>query len=173
MPRQLLLFRHAKSDWATPDLDDYDRPLSPRGRSAAPRMGKAMRRQGLDPRRVLCSTAARAQQTLLLALEELGWRREVVLSRALYLAEWPALLAILAEQPEEIESVMLIGHNPGMEQLASVLAHPELGDVGALERLKFKFPTAAIAELDLEGPWSSLAPQSCALTRFVTPAEFT
>lgn len=169
--RQLLLYRHAKSDRSDASLEDYDRPLNGRGRSAAPRMGKAMRAMGLSPDLVLCSTSARTQGTLLLTLNQLGWGRRVRMMRALYLAEWPAILAILREQPEEAQQIMVVGHNPGLEQLGVQLCVPDRGDVEALERLRSKFPTGALAVLGVECDWSALAPETAVLQTLLTPSE--
>lgn len=171
MTRELLLLRHAKAARDDAGLDDYDRPLTARGRAAAAHMGKSMRRMGLDPDLVLCSTAARTQATLLLALQELGWKRDVRLARGLYLAEMLALLEALRAAPQKCRSILLIGHNPGLEDLAALLSRPGVGATKDLERLRTKFPTAGLAVLDVAGTWETLQPESAVLREFLTPPD--
>jgi len=165
----LYLFRHAKSDWSDPSLDDYDRPLAPRGRSAAAAMGRYMAGEALSPDVVLCSTAARAQQTLMLALNELGWDRAVRLDRRLYLAEPALMLGLLRGLGESVESAMLVAHEPGMRDLALRLAESE--GTAELDRLRAKFPTAGLAVLAFDGPWEDLASGAARLTQFVRPRD--
>jgi len=117
---RLLLLRHAKSDWSG-SLGDHDRPLAARGRKAAPRMGAVMRKKGYVPALVLCSTAERTKETLELLLPALRADPKIQYDRALYLAEWPVLLAILQGAAADTP-LLMIGHNPGLEQLASALA---------------------------------------------------
>lgn len=165
----LYLFRHAKSDWSDPSLDDYDRPLAPRGRNAAAAMGRYMADVGLSPDAVLCSTAARAQQTLLLALNELGWPSAVRYDRRLYLAEPVQMLDLLHGLRTGTESAMLVAHEPGMRDLARLLTAS--GAPEDRERLDAKFPTAGLAVLAFEGPWADLAPGVARLARFVRPRD--
>ncbi len=118
---QLLLLRHAKSSWDDPKLADRDRPLNKRGRRAAGVMRKAMRELGLTPDVVLVSPSRRTQETLA-ALEPWDDTPLVEQMETLYLATAPQLLAILRGVNETVRSVMLIGHNPGMHELAVLLA---------------------------------------------------
>lgn len=152
---ELLLLRHAKSDWSRPEIGDHDRDLAPRGLKAARRMGRLLRKHGLVPDLVLCSTALRAQRTWDIAAAELDRpppRRDL---RGLYLAT-PAqmLAAIRRQQPGRL---LLVGHDPGMHQLALQLA--ATGEPEALASLRGKFPTAALAWLQLDiARWQDVAP---------------
>lgn len=167
----LLLLRHAKSSWDDPALADYDRPLAKRGKKAAPRMGAEIAALGLRPDLILCSTAVRARETLSLVLPELGAAApEVVYDDAIYMATPSALLALLRAVPEETRSVMVVGHNPGLEELAELLVGD--GDEDEQELLAEKFPTCALAVLTFEAPgWDGVAPGTGKLSQFLTPAR--
>jgi phosphohistidine phosphatase len=162
----LYLLRHAKSGWADPTLADRERPLAPRGRRDAKRIAKHLRRLGREPELVLCSSAARTRETLELVRPALG-AVEVKVEEELYAASCEELLARIRLVPHSVASVMLIGHNPGLHQLALTLA--SAGD--ELERLKAKFPTAALATLTLAKSWSRLAPAEATLAAYVVPKQ--
>ncbi len=166
----LMLLRHAKSDWSDPALADFDRPLNKRGRRAAPLIGRYLRKQGLLPDLVLCSSARRARQTWELVSAELKAEVPVKFLRSLYLAPPSKLLASLQRQPEKIGRVMLVGHNPGMEHLAAHLAgsgSPELRT-----RMREKFPTATLAVLDFRAEtWGGVTAGSGELARFVVARD--
>lgn len=165
--KTLILLRHAKSDWADPALTDHDRPLAERGREAAPRMGAWLKAHGPRPDLVLCSTATRARQTLALALKELGAAPETRFDRGLYLAGGAGVLARLRQAPDEAATLLLVGHNPDLEQLARRLA--TTGDKPALARLAEKYPTAGLAVIELPVErWSDTGPGGW-LVAFETP----
>lgn len=164
----LALFRHAKSSWTSSARDDFDRPLAPRGRKAAPRMGKFIASEGLVPDVVLCSSAARAKETLQLALAE--WTDhppEVRYEDGLYHAGPDAMLDALRALPGEYGHAMLIGHNPGMHALALDLVGQAGGD--SLNALAGKYPTAALIVLDFDGGWQDVAPARGTLRLFMKP----
>jgi phosphohistidine phosphatase len=164
----LYLLRHAKSSWADPALPDYERPLAPRGHRDAKRIAKHLARLGIEPELVLCSPAVRTRETLELVRPALGVMRTVRLEAELYAASSDRLLEHLRVVPEEVASVMLIGHNPGLQQLALALASS--GD--DLERLEAKFPTAALATLTLPtSTWSQLSRADAVLTGYVVPKQ--
>jgi len=170
---RLLLLRHAKSDWSK-DADDHDRPLSERGRKAAPEMARYMRSKDYVPETVLCSTARRTQETLEILLA--AWRKKPVIryERGIYLVEWPALLASLKKAPAQDSPLLLVGHNPGIEQLAISLAHQanDPAERARLKRLTQKFPTAALAVLDFEiASWRFLKPGLGTLVDYVRPKD--
>lgn len=145
---ELLLLRHAKSDWGQPDLADHDRGLAPRGLKAAKRMGRLLCSRGLAPDLALCSTAVRAQRTWEVAAAELGEMPPCRLLRSLYMATPAQMLAAIRRQSTSVGRLMLIGHDPGIHQLALQLAiGGEREDMAALQA---KFPTAALAWLRLE-----------------------
>jgi phosphohistidine phosphatase len=164
--RRLYLLRHAKSSWKEPGIPDHDRPLAPRGKRAAKAMAEHVREQGVRPDLVLCSTATRARQTFE-RVEPLG-AREVHIERELYGADAATLLARLRDVPGSVGSVMMIGHNPGLEDLALVLARPAPGR----DELATKFPTGALATLAFKDrEWASLERGTAELVDFVRPRE--
>jgi phosphohistidine phosphatase len=161
--RQLFLLRHAKSSWDETSLADHDRPLAPRGRKAAKRIGTYVRRHEIRVALVLCSSARRARETLDLVAPS----GEVRIERELYGATAADLLERLRRVPDHVNAVMLIGHEPAMRELA-------IGLVGGGSELSDgKFPTAAMATLTFAGSWSTLAPDHAELAAFVRPREFT
>ncbi len=165
--KRLYLLRHAESSWDDPTLADHDRPLAPRGRPAAKVMAKHLGRKGIAPGLVLCSPSRRTRETLTRIAQGLGKNADVRIEAELYAASAAVLLEVLHEVPDEVESVMLIGHNPGIQDLALSLARP--GSKSA--RVRSKFPTAALATQELNGTWRELAPGSAELVSFVKPKE--
>jgi phosphohistidine phosphatase len=167
---QLLILRHAKSSWDDAARPDRDRPLSPRGRRSAGVMRQAMRDLGLAPDLVLVSTARRTQETLE-ALEP--WDDTPLLEPmdSLYLANVAQLMAALHGVAETVRSVLLIGHNPGLHDLALALAGSRaIPGAGATGRaLAAGFPTAALAEFVIAGSWWELREGGGRLVRFLTP----
>lgn len=162
----LYLLRHAKSSWVDPTLSDLQRPLAARGRRDAKRIAKHLRRLGDEPELVLCSPAMRTRETLELVRPAIG-SSTIVLEDELYAASSDELLARIRLVPDPVASVMLIGHNPGLQQLALLLASS--GD--ERERLEAKFPTAALATLAVATSWSRLAPTDATLTAYVVPKQ--
>ena len=176
--RTLVLFRHAKSAW--PDVPDHDRPLARRGIQAAPLMGRWLREAGLLPGQVLCSTARRARQTWQFAQAGLAATAPVTFDARIYEGTAMDLLTVIREVPPATGTLLLIGHNPAIEDLALLLATApggaaEPGPAGAapgdLERMRSKFPTAAIAVLEFHGTWPGLAAGEARLTAFVAPRD--
>ncbi len=164
----LHLLRHAKSSWSDPALADHARPLSRRGRRDGARIAAYARRAGIEPELVLCSSAVRTLETLELLRPALAAGATVSVEDELYTAPAPRLLARLHEVPDTTASVLLIGHNPGLEELALLLASPG----GELDRLAEKFPTAALATLELPGTsWRRLAAGEAVLAAYVVPRE--
>lgn len=170
--RQLLLLRHAKSSRDDPQLPDRDRPLNPRGRRGAASMRRAMRRLRLEPDLVLVSPARRTLETLE-ALEPWDETPLIEPVEALYLGSATQLLTVLHGVSDVVRSVLLIGHNPGLHELATQLAgdpdkapHPD-----SARRLAEGFPTGALAEFTIPAPWWGLEPGGGRLIRFLTPRE--
>jgi phosphohistidine phosphatase len=170
--RQLLLMRHAKSSWDDPKLADHARPLNARGRMAAATMGGEMRRLGLAPDVVLVSSARRTLQTL----EALAPWDETPLVEpmdTLYLASGAQLLGVLHGVAETARSVLLIAHNPGLHELAMTLAgaHAMSQGTPTLRRLAEGYPTGALAEFSIAGPWWQLDQGGARLLRFLAPRD--
>ena len=170
--RTVLLLRHAKSAWGNVGQDDHDRPLNRRGERAAQAMAGHLAASGPRPDLILCSTAVRTRQTLAPLLEALGAPvPPISLEKELYLASEDALLERLRTLPEEVRTVMLIGHNDGIGYLAGALAG--FGPAAALADLRDKYPTGALTTLRLpRGRWSDLAPGACELLAFAKPRDF-
>lgn len=165
--KQLFLLRHAKSSWDDSELIDHDRPLAPRGRRAVRLITEHLGREGITPALVLCSSARRARETLEGIAPALGEAIHVQTERELYAASDGRLLERLRAVDDGVESVMLIGHNPGVEQLALSLA----GSGKTLAVLGRKYPTGALATLEFSGRWGDLRPGSAELTDFITPKQ--
>jgi phosphohistidine phosphatase len=166
MTHTLYLLRHAKSSWADPALADRKRPLAPRGRRDAKRIAKHLAGLGIEPELVLCSTAERTRQTLDLIRPALGASPKK-LEAKLYGASSDELLERIRAVPESVASLMLIGHNPGLQDLALLLA-----SAGAeRERLEAKFPTVALATLTLPTAWSRLSEAGAVLAAYVVPKQ--
>jgi phosphohistidine phosphatase len=161
----LSLLRHAKSAWDDETLTDHERPLAPRGIRDAKRMAEHLRSTGAQPELVLCSSAVRTRQTLDLVTPALG-DAAVLIEDELYGASAESLLERIRGVPESVRSVLVIGHNPGLEDLALGLASG--GD--ALDDLRVKFPTCALATLDFGGTtWADARPGGAILKGFVIP----
>ena len=144
--KTLLVLRHAKSSWNHPELDDHERPLNERGRRDGPRMGELMRKYGLMPDIVISSDAVRAQLTAKAVTEAARYAGEILLDPRLYMASPADILSLLRTVSENAETVMIIGHNPGLEELVEQLT-------GERQDL----PTAAFAHIVLEiAQWRDL-----------------
>ena len=166
--RRLILLRHAKSDW--PDVPDHDRPLAKRGRKDAPVIGRWLRTHGYVPDTVICSTALRARQTWERVAPELDASPEVHFEPRAYAATALTLLYLCRELPSQCRAALLIGHNPGIEELAASLAEPPAGQE-ANGPAGFRFPTAAVAVFEFADAWSALAPGQTRLLDHVVPAD--
>ena len=168
--RRLLLLRHAKSAW--PDIADSERPLNDRGRRDAPAMGRWLRHKGYIPDVVLCSTTRRTRDTWELLAGELGADPVVRYEQRIYEATALSLLHLLREAGGGYRTVMLIGHNPGVAELAVGIAEVTDGPVGEpLDRARRKFPTTAVAVLEFTGDWADLIPGGACTIDFAIPRE--
>ncbi|OAP39179.1 phosphoglycerate mutase [Sinorhizobium glycinis] len=163
--RRLMLLRHAKSAWPE-GVADHRRPLAERGRKAAPTIGAYMAAHGLLPDLALVSTARRAQETWELVAGALPRRIDVRDAVGIYEVSATAILGVIRGVEASARSLLLVGHNPGMAELALLLA----GEGDALPRLRDKFPTAGLAVIEFDaGQWSEIEPGRGRLVRFVTP----
>ncbi|MEV6329911.1 histidine phosphatase family protein [Streptomyces sp. NPDC051909] len=166
MTARLIVLRHAKSAWPE-GVPDPERPLAGRGRRDAPAAGRWLREAGHAPDLVLCSTALRTRQTWDLVSQELQGAPRVLFELRLYAAGARRLRGVLREVPEERRCVLLIGHQPGVQDLVLSLAGG--GDDEARTRVRGRFPTCAIAVLTVPGRWSELAEDSALLDEFTIP----
>lgn len=169
MSRTLLVLRHAKSDWNTPAGTDFDRPLAKRGRKDAPRMGHWIRHHGLCPDYIVSSPAERTKETVLAVIDALALQNRMVhWDRRVYLASLGDLLESLADCPAKAGIVLLVGHNPGMEELVRYLG----GDQVVTPEDGKLMPTAALAELAMpDGPWTNLGAGCARLLRLARAKE--
>jgi phosphohistidine phosphatase len=167
-PRRIVLFRHAKADW--PQVTDHERPLADRGRMDAAVAGRKLADTGIPFDLALCSTAVRTRETWKLAVQELPHRPKTVYEERVYEASPGELIAVLNETPDDAQTVVLIGHNPGVQGLADVLAGAAEGD--ARERMTRRgFPAAAFAILTFTGSWKTLEPGVGTLVDYWAPSE--
>lgn len=169
--RKLLLLRHAKSSWEDNDLDDFERPLTKRGTKAAAEVGQYLAASNLKPDLVLCSSAVRTRATMALILPELGSPApKTATEDALYLALAAAILDRVRKVKSDVQSVMVVGHNPGLHALALELTGTGARDT--IAQLATGFPTAALALFSFGfESWTALAPTTGHLERFVVPRE--
>lgn len=164
--KSLYVMRHAKSDWPS-GIGDADRPLSPRGRKAAPLVARKMKAEGLLPDLIFCSTARRTRETHALLVDQLGDVPVRFLSE-LYLASPAQLLRLVRKADDAAASLLLIGHNPGVQSLALALTGD--GDGDAIAHLREKFSTGAVAVLRFPVEhWRDIAPGGGRLEDFIRP----
>jgi phosphohistidine phosphatase len=164
----LCLLRHAKAGSDKPGVRDIDRVLAPRGRSAAPRIGRFIADHHMEPDLVLCSTAERTRETAGLVLAEFSHRPEVVYTEDLYLAEPEQIRAVIESRSQGRKRIMVIGHNPGLQELALELAGA--GRRADLEAIRMKFPTAGLAVLNFTATrWQDATPKTGILRLFMSP----
>ncbi len=169
MGKRLFLLRHAKSSWSE-GLADVDRPLSARGEKAARMMGRYMAKLKLSPELVLCSPSQRTRDTLALIGKAFDEPFDTVIEPSMYLAKPRALLTLIRAVPDDIDQLMLVGHDPGLPGVALALTRGQEGPLA--ERLKEKFPTGALAVLSCESPnWRGVKAGGCRLDAFVVPRE--
>jgi phosphohistidine phosphatase len=168
VPRELLILRHAKSDWASGAPTDFDRPLAPRGRKDAKAMGRWLRDQALAPGLILASPALRARQTSerLCRAAHIP-ETAIVWTPAIYEASLGTLLRLLASDAGGRPRVMLVGHNPGLEQLLVHLADDTVPGTPAGKLLT----TAALARLAMPEQWHDLAPGTATLLSLTRPRD--
>jgi phosphohistidine phosphatase len=159
--KRLLLLRHAKSSWDDAGLADFDRPLNGRGRKAAPLVGALMRERQLRPDLIISSPAARARETVALALEASGIKTELHYDERIYEATVARLLEVISEVGDDKQEVMLVGHNPGFENLLERLTGESL-----------RVPTAALARIALDADrWNEAGARGGRLEWLVKPKE--
>ena len=168
--RTLYLLRHAKSSWDDPRLDDFERPLAPRGIKACKLMKAHIRKARIKPDLILCSPAVRARETYIRIADALPRKTDVRFELVLYEMGSQALLKRLRQVDSKVSSVMMIGHNTGIEHLALALTSGT--ETKSLARMRAKYPTLALACIEIrKGTWSKAVPGCARLSDFVIPAE--
>ena len=172
--KRLLLLRHAKTEPGGAGIDDHERALMARGREDAPKLGRYIRQCGYDPDLILSSTSRRTVETVELVTDALSGVARVDYMDALYLAEPEVILQVIRLVPDKMKGVMVVGHNPGLEQIATLLAREPVKrkERDRFDMLEEKFPTAALAVLDFEVErWRDIEPGEGALKDFVRPRD--
>lgn len=169
--KKLTLFRHAKSGWDDPVARDFDRPLNARGERAAKVIGTWMKRERLSFDHIIASPAVRVIDTIDQVVTTFGPLGEPTWERRVYLASSATLMDVLRELGPEYDSVLMVGHNPGLEDLILDLVPDVKGD--ALRDLVYeKYPTAAVAEMELDiTNWSDIDRNTATLTRYIRPRD--
>lgn len=168
--KTLTLLRHAKSGWNDPALRDYDRSLNAKGRRAAAMVGRHMRTLDLGFDHVVASPAVRVTETLDEVITGYGRTLAPLWDRRVYLASAVTLLDVVRETPAEIDRVLLVGHNPGLEDLVLMLVPG--GDGPLRDAVEEKYPTASLAEMTFAiADWVDAASGGAHLTRFVRPRD--
>ncbi|MCH9815568.1 MAG: histidine phosphatase family protein [Actinomycetia bacterium] len=163
----LIVMRHAKSDWGE-DLPDVARPLSERGERDAAAAGHWLDAAPLDPNLAVVSPAVRTQQTWHLVAAAMPWAPTAVTDQRIYAADPDMLLQVVRELPEDLHTVVLVGHNPGCEVLVGDLASPD-GDAAAFARMASKYRTLGTAVLGIPASWADIGHHNCDLLDFVVP----
>jgi phosphohistidine phosphatase len=162
--RTLVLVRHGKSSWDL-DVDDHERPLSARGRRDAEAIGRWLSERSLRADLVYCSTATRTKQTWEYAMAGGAAAGEVQYRREIYHAWVPELLSLIRAVPEDIYTLLVIGHAPGIPDLVEHICVRTTSDDWA--QMDSKFPTSALAVVKVPGPWSELGKSRAELAGFV------
>ncbi|TVR60801.1 MAG: histidine phosphatase family protein [Gemmatimonadales bacterium] len=168
--RTIHLLRHAKSSWDDPGLADLRRPLAARGRRAAKAVRAHLEEEGIVPDVILCSPATRTRQTL----DGISGAVDgvpVQIEEGIYFGGELAVLGLLRSLPRSCRSVMVIGHNPTLEELAVDLLDPDQDHHPSVDRMRGKYPTAALATFETSDQWSHLEPGGCRLVSFVRPKD--
>ena len=166
MPKRLAILRHAKSDWGQPGLSDFERPLNDRGRAAAHLIQGAIKQRALSFDAILSSPSARTRETI----DRIGLAEHSRWVDEIYLATKATLLGLIRALPEEAESVLIVGHNPGLHDLVLSLARDDAA--GLRRRVLGKYPTAALALLKLEiDSWSEVEPGCGTIAELLLPRE--
>jgi phosphohistidine phosphatase len=160
----LLILRHAKSSWKFPDLSDHDRPLNRRGKRDAPRMGRLLKEKGLVPDLVISSTATRAKDTATAVAKHSGYKGRKINFESLYAAEPAAYLTVLRDVADNYQQVLIVGHNPSVEELIETLT----GEIHII-------PTCTLVQIEFDiEKWSAILDQRTdggRLVEIFRPAE--
>lgn len=168
--KKLSVLRHAKSSWNEKDLGDFNRPLNDRGWKDARRIGREMKRRRMQFDLVVASPAARVRETIDGIEEKLEFGAAVRFEPQLYLADLDTLLSLVRSLPEEVNAALLVGHNPGLEELLLTLTDEDSRGLHA--RIESKYPTGAlaVAEISVEC-WGDVGPRTGMLVELILPKD--
>ncbi|MES2270632.1 MAG: histidine phosphatase family protein [Pseudomonadota bacterium] len=169
--KRLTLLRHAKSGWDDPVKRDFDRPLNERGERAATLMGRFAKKEGMAFDVLVASPAVRVVETLDHFLDSYGHAIETLWDRRIYLASSAALIDVLHAMPDTADSVLMAGHNPGLEDLILDMV-PDDGSNPLRDEVEEKFPTASLATLEFAvDHWKDADAKNATLVAFVRPRD--
>jgi phosphohistidine phosphatase len=169
--KKLLLLRHAKSSWDEPGQRDFDRILNPRGRAAARAMGSEFTARKIVPDCIFCSPAKRTRETLSLVQESARLAASLQLKDDIYMASAETLLGLIQGADSAASTLLMIGHNPGFEDLAAMLV--ATGDARLRTAMDDKFPTATLAQINFDvSDWQDVKKSSGQLMLFIRPRDF-
>lgn len=169
--KRLTLLRHAKSSWDDPVSRDYDRPLNAKGKRAARAIGRHMRENGIGFDAAVASPALRVAETITEVAGGFNARIAPKWDQRIYLASCDTLLDIIRETPDTADRLLLVGHNPGMEELVLLLV-PDRDEDLTRDRIEEKYPTASLAEIEFDvDRWMDIDRDGGTLTRFVRPRD--
>jgi phosphohistidine phosphatase len=167
---RLTILRHAKSSWYEPNLGDHNRPLNERGWKAARQIGRELKHRGKHFDFVLASTAARVRETIDGVQEKYDFTAPIRFEPRVYMADAGSVLELVWALPGDVQSPMLVGHNPGLERLVVELSHDDRR--GLRHRVSKKFPTAALAVIELPATdWAEVRPGSGEIVELILPRE--
>jgi phosphohistidine phosphatase len=169
--KRLTVLRHAKSSWAEPNRDDFDRPLNDRGWKAARRMGLELKHRKIDFDLCLASPAARVRETLDGLSETYGdFQFPITFEEKIYLADTATLLELVRDVADDVERLLIVGHNPGLERLVAMLTRDD--GKGLRDEVEHKFPTAALAVIEVAAEsWSEVDPAGGKIVELIFPKE--
>ncbi len=162
--KKLYLLRHSKSSWENPNLDDFDRPLNKRGKRDAPFMGSLLRKFDIKPDLIISSPAKRAYTTAKEITKEINYpQKKIIKNEDIYLASAGELLRIINELPDDADSVMLVGHNPGLTQICNLLCNANIVNIPTSGFTEIHFPVSS---------WKEIVPDSGKLIVFEYPKKY-
>jgi len=166
--KTLLLLRHAKSDWSNPSQQDIDRPLNQRGQKSAALIGQWLKQHHIQPEWAVCSPALRVRETMMGLHNKLNLPESLIqFDDRLYLASLTTLLDALSQCPDDMDQILLVGHNPGLEQLLDYLCGPGLPRTSSGKLMT----TAALAQISLPDNWHQLRPECGKLKQIIRPGD--
>ncbi|MDX4012560.1 SixA phosphatase family protein [Aliarcobacter skirrowii] len=161
--RELILIRHAKSDWSNPFLDDFERPLNKRGEKNAPFMAKILKKEIQKPDLIISSPSFRTKLTLEYFLKEFEYKGEVIFEKSIYEAPFENLLKVIKNIDDKYKTIFLIGHNPGLNDLANFL-------LGSFED---NIATSGVLKIDFDtNSWKNISKDNSKLIFFKYPKMF-
>jgi phosphohistidine phosphatase len=168
--KRLTVLRHAKSRWDDPAVGDFNRPLNDRGWQAAKRIGRELRDRDFHFDLVLASSAARVRETIDGVEDKFTFNAPIQFEQRMYLASEQLLLSVVHDLPESVHGPLLVGHNPGLQNLLLELTKKD--DDGLRDRIADKFPTGALAVVELPARrWEDVEPASGRIVELILPKD--